>query len=644
MIKRDSIDKLIDITRIEDIVGDYVNLKRRGVNMIGLCPFHDEKTPSFTVSPSKGIFKCFGCGESGNAIGFLMKHEQLSFPESVRLIAEKYNFELEETEQTKEEIELRDERESLYIVTNFAKEYYQNNLFETEEGRNIGLSYFKERGFTQQTINKFGLGYALEGFHHFINYAKEKQYSEELLIKAGLVAEKNANHFDFFRNRVLFPIHNTSGKVVAFAGRTLKSDKKIPKYINSAESDIYNKSRILYGLYHAKANIRKQDNCFVVEGYTDVISLHQAGVENVVATSGTSLTHDQVRIMKRYSENITLLFDGDQAGLQAALRGVDLILPQNVNVNIVALPQNHDPDSFINEFGYSGFQNYVDEKSQDFILFKLATKIKGKKKDPVARTEAAKSVIESIALIPDSIKRSFYVKECSETLQIEEQVLHLEVNKARRNKYKQEKRLSENEKRQLNQLEEETIISPAQGDHNKLLQDKNNYLEKEVIRILIEYGEFEWEEDSTVAEFVLFEIEDIQFKNENFQSILNLYRTADANNKTIHADDLIKSEDKSIVKTLISITNSPYELSKNWQEKHEIFIETDKENLYHSEVIFVLSSYKLFAAQEILEEKSQQLKSGLSVDEEIELLKEIRHLKEIIVQENNILKRNNYLH
>ena len=644
MIKRDSIDKLIDITRIEEVVGDYVNLKRRGVNQIGLCPFHDEKTPSFTVSPAKGIFKCFGCGESGNSIGFVMKHEQLSFPEAVRLIAEKYNFELEETEQTAEELQLRDERESLFIITKFAKEYFESNLFETEAGRSIGLSYFKERGYTEQTIKKFGLGFALEGFHNFLNHATEKQYEVDLLMKAGLIAEKNSNRFDFFRNRVMFPILNTSGKVVAFAGRTLQTEKKIPKYINSAESDIYNKSRILYGLYHAKTEIRKQDNCFIVEGYTDVISLHQAGVENVVATSGTSLTNDQVRLMKRYSQNITLLFDGDQAGLNAALRGVDLILPQDVNVNVVALPEEHDPDSFIREKGYEGFRSYVQDHVQDFILFKLNNQLKGKRKDPVARAEAAKSVIESIALIPDSIKRSFYVKECSEELQIEEQILHLEVNKARRSELKQRKKISDREQRQLNQLEEDQIISPAQGDHAKLLQDKSEFLEKEVIRILLEYGHYKWEEENTVMDYVLFELEGRNFENSNYQQLLTLYRDADEKGNSVQAEELIRSDNQQMISSVIEITNSPYELSKNWADKHEIFIETNKEKLFHNEVIFVLSSYKLFAAQELLEEKIQQLKGKMELEDEIELLKEIQQLKDIIVKENEELKRNNYLH
>ena len=644
MIKRDSIDKLIDITRIEEVVGDYVNLKRRGVNQIGLCPFHDEKTPSFTVSPAKGIFKCFGCGESGNSIGFVMKHEQLSFPEAVRLIAEKYNFELEETEQTAEEQQLRDERESLFIITKFAKEYFESNLFETDAGKTLGLSYFKERGYTEQTIKKFGLGFALEGFHNFLNHATEKQYEVDLLMKAGLIAEKNSNRFDFFRNRVMFPILNTSGKVVAFAGRTLQTEKKIPKYINSAESDIYNKSRILYGLYHAKTEIRKQDNCFIVEGYTDVISLHQAGVENVVATSGTSLTNDQVRLMKRYSQNITLLFDGDQAGLNAALRGVDLILPQDVNVNVVALPEEHDPDSFIREKGYEGFRNYVQDHVQDFILFKLNNQLKGKRKDPVARAEAAKSVIESIALIPDSIKRSFYVKECSEELQIEEQILHLEVNKARRSELKQRKKISDREQRQLNQLEEDQIISPAQGDHAKLLQDKSEFLEKEVIRILLEYGHYKWEEENTVMDYVLFELEGRNFENSNYQQLLTLYREADKKGNSVQAEELIRSDNQQMISSVIEITNSPYELSKNWADKHEIFIETNKEKLFHDEVIFVLSSYKLFAAQELLEEKIQQLKSKIELEDEIELLKEIQQLKDIIVKENEELKRNNYLH
>lgn len=644
MIKRESIDKLLDITQIEDVIGDFITLKRRGVNQIGLCPFHDEKTPSFTVSPAKGIFKCFGCGESGNAIGFVMKHEQIPFVDAVRHIANKYNFTLEETEDSAEEKQLRDERESLYIINNFAKEYFQHNLLETEEGRNIGLTYFKERGFTEKTIKEFGLGYAFEGFHNFLNFAIEKQHSLDLLMKAGLVKEKNTNHFDFFRERVMFPIHNTSGKVVAFAGRTLKTDKKLPKYVNSPESDVYSKSRILYGMYLAKGEIRKHDQCFLVEGYTDVISLHQAGVENVVASSGTSLTEGQVKLIKRYTQNITLLFDGDAAGLNAAMRGVDLILPQDVNVKIVALPENHDPDSFMKEKGYQGFLDFIQENSKDFILFKLETQLADRPKDPVNRANATKSVVESIALIPDSIKRTFYIRECSNTLQIEEQLLHLEVNKARRSEYQKQKKISEREKEQLNQLEESKITSPAQGDHVKLLEDKSNFVEREVVRVLLEYGHFQWETDFTVMDFILFELEGQNFQNPQYQKILTLYRDAENENQQLELKNFIKSDDNEVVETVISLTNSPYELSEKWTSKHEIFIETDKEDLFEKEVKFVLSSYKLFAAQQLLEEKMHGLKKLENEQVELQFLKEIRALKEIIKQENDTLLRNYYLH
>ena len=644
MIKPASVDKLLDIARVEEVVGDYVNLKKRGVNQIGLCPFHDEKTPSFTVSPTKGIFKCFGCGESGNAIGFVMKHEQLGFVDATRLIAQKYNFTLEETEQTEEEKQLKDDREALYIVTDFAKNYYQNNLLNTDEGKYVGLSYFKERGFTEKTIKSFDLGYAFEGFHNFLNEAERQQYSRELLQKANLIGEKNGNFYDFFRDRVMFPIHNTTGKVVAFAGRTLKADKKIPKYVNSAESEIYNKSEILYGLYQAKSAISKQDNCFLVEGYTDVISLHQAGIENVVASSGTSLTTGQVKRIKRYTQNITLLFDGDAAGLNAAMRGVDLILPQDVNVNVVALPEEHDPDSFIKELGFTKFNDYVEEHLQDFILFKLEKQLKGKAKNPVARAEAASSVIQSIALIPDSIKRSFYIKECSEQLQIDEQVLHLEVNKARRNEFQRLKKLDQREKETLNQVDEDNIQAPNQGDQQKLLNDRSNILEKAIIRIFIEFGHLNWEDSITVSDYILFELVGQEFENEKFQTVLNLYRDAKKDGVQLVGEDLYKSDNEVILNTVIEATNLPYELSENWKKKHDIFIETDKNELFHEDVKSVVSTYKLHKAQELLEQKMQLLKTKLEFEEEMEVLNEILHLKDIIKQENEELKRNNYLH
>lgn len=627
MIKNESIRQLIDLAQIEEVVSDYVTLKKRGVNYIGNCPFHDEKTPSFTVSPTKGIYKCFGCGESGNSIGFVMAQEQLSFVEAVRVLAQKFNFQLEETEQTKEELALKDEREALFIVTKFANEYFQNNLWQTSIGKSIGLSYFKERGFTEQTIKAFELGYATDGFQNFIDFAKRKKYTPELLEKAGLIKEKNDKHFDFFRDRVMFPIHNTSGKVIAFGGRTLQTtNKKIPKYINSSETDIYNKSKVLYGLHLAKKSIAKEDNCFLVEGYTDVISLHQAGVENVVASSGTSLTSQQVRLVKRYTKTITLLFDGDQAGLKAALRGVDLILPEDINVRILPLPPAHDPDSFIREMGYQRFQTFAKENSQDFILFKLKFLLGDSKKDPVARTEATKSIIESIALIDDSIKRSFYIRECAEVLEIEEQILHIETNKIKRNKHK--KQVQQEEAFEQKQLP----TAPKQGDFQQLVNDKISYAEREILRVLIEYSDLPWEleEYDLVIDYILSELYGQDFSNENYQKVLTYIRQSYEQGEHFSMSELPKIQDQEVLQICISIINKPYELSHNWREKHEIFIDTEREKVYEQDVQTSILTYKLVMIGQMLRIKEEQLKQSDDEEQQILLLTEIQALKKIL--------------
>ncbi len=644
MIKRDSIDRVIDTAQVDDVVGEFVSLKRRGSNMIGLCPFHNEKTPSFIVSPSKGIFKCFGCGESGNSVGFIMKHEQLNFPDAIRYLAKKYNIELEETERTEEEKQVMDQRESLFAITEFAKSYYQNQLMNTEDGQNIALAYFKERGFNQKTIDRFGLGWAPEGFHNFLNAALENQYDQDLLVKSGLIGEKKGNHYDFFRGRVIFPIYNHAGKIVAFAGRSLKSNDKGPKYINLAETEIYHKSQVLYGLNQAKQDIRKHDNCFMVEGYTDVISLSQAGVKNVVATSGTSLTDDHVTLLKRYTSNFTLLFDGDQAGIKAALRGVDMILPYEVNVKIVILPEDHDPDSFIKAKGYEQFSQFVEDNKQDFILFKLHHTLGGSTKDPVKRAEATKSVVESIALIPDNITRSFYVRECAEQLQVDEQLIHFEVNKARRQELKRKQQISAREKRQLDGIEQNQLDQPLQTDQEKLVQDKTYFIEKELLRMLLEYGTLDYDEEHSVADYVLHEIENIDFVTPKFNDLLAYYREKYVEDHQVGLDQFIHSDQQDIVQTAIEITSLPYDLSPHWWTRHAIKIAHEKEEIYHEEVIYTVTSFKLFRAQILLDEKIDSLKSINDVDEQIEVMLQIKNIKLIIKQNNDALKRNYYLH
>ncbi len=644
MISKESINQLLDLAHVEDVVGEFVTLKRRGSNMIGLCPFHNEKTPSFIVSPSKGIYKCFGCGQSGNSVGFVMEHEQLSYPDALRYLANKYNFTLEETKQTDEEKQMLDERESLYAITNYALEYYQDQLLNTAKGKSIGLSYFKERGFSDQTISKFGLGYAPEGFHNLLNEATSKQFDVELLKKSGLIAEKNGNQFDFFRDRVLFPIHNHAGKVVAFAGRTLKSDKKTPKYINSAESDIYHKSKVLYGLNFAKQEIRRKDNCLLVEGYTDVISLAQAGVNHVVATSGTSLTVDQVKLLQRYTNNFTLLFDGDAAGVKAALRGVDLILPEGVHVQVVLLPEHHDPDSLIKELGHDQFEQFIQSNSKDFILFKLNHILEGKNQDPVKRAEAAKSVISSIALIPDAITRSFYIRECAQELSVDEQLLIFEVNKLRREEHKRKKRLSNQEKKQLNEQEENQLIQPLQNDHEKLVLDKTYFVEKEILRVLLEYGNFDYDEQHSVADYIFYELEGQILSTKELQRVFELYALEYEKNKEITIEQFIKTADEPIVNTIIEVTSLPYELSHNWWDKHRIKVKHKKDEIYQEEVEYTTISYKLFGAQKLLDDKIAQLKQINDPAKETDLLQQVNQLQNLIKESNKSLNRNNYLH
>lgn len=427
MISQKSIQQVIDTSQVDDVIQDYVNLRNRGVNMIGLCPFHDEKTPSFTVSPAKNIYKCFGCGKGGGPVQFLMEHDQLSFPEAIKALAKRYNIELEETNQLNhEEIKEKQLVDSLMIVNEYALSYYEDLLWNSDAGKSIGLSYFKERGFRENIIKKFQLGYAKNSYDGFTKTAINKKYNIEHLRAVGLTSRKD---LDFFRDRVMFTISNVSGKPIAFAGRSLTTDKKSPKYINSPESPLYNKRKILYGIHLAKASIRKQDVCYLVEGYTDVISLHQGGIENVVASSGTSLTEGQVRLVKRYSDNITLLYDGDQAGINAALRGMDIILSQDMNVKLVILPENEDPDSFMRSAGKSGFEEYIKANEKDFLFFKTEKILEESKGDPIKKASLLRDIIDSISRIRDSLKRTFYIKECGKQLDISEQILVAEVNK-----------------------------------------------------------------------------------------------------------------------------------------------------------------------------------------------------------------------
>lgn len=554
MIKEDSIQKVLETSRIEEVVDEFVHLKKAGVNFKGNCPFHNEKTPSFVVSPTKNIYKCFGCGKGGTSVQFLMEHEKLSFIEAIKWLAQKYNIELEETEQTAEEIAKRDERESLYIINDFTKAYFSEQLFNSETGRTIGLSYFKERGFNEATIKKFGLGYAQRERTDLFNALKEGQYNLEIAEKLGVIKENR----DFFNDRVMFSIHNLSGKIIGFGGRTLSKDKKVPKYINSPESEIYNKRKTLYGLYHAKNDIRKQDECILVEGYTDVITLHQSGIENVVAASGTSLTEDQILLIKRYSVNITVVFDGDTAGVKAAMRGMDMILAQDMNVKLVLLPDGEDPDSYLKKVGADAFSNYVANNAKDFIKFKTDLLLEESAHDPIQKSIAVKSIIESISKIPDTLKRSFYIKEYSDILDIDEGVLHQESNafikgEQKKNRFKEYRR----ERYQEPGYEERP---PLRKPNDVKTFDSDEYQERYIVNVLVNFAEKPFDEDQKVKEYVFDNLEDVleRFENESYRLIVErLIKDSEAG-KDLDENYFLHHPDEKIQKLAVDSITSPY--------------------------------------------------------------------------------------
>lgn len=429
MIDHGTIERILDVAEISDVVSDFVTLRKRGVNQLGLCPFHNEKTPSFTVSPAKGIFKCFGCGKGGNSVNFIMEHENLTYPEALKWLAKKYNIEIVEKEETEEQKQQKDDRESMMIVSSFAQKYFTRYLWEENEGRTIGLSYFRERSFRDDILKKFEVGFAPDGKTPFTETAQKEGYKIDFLEKTGLTIKRDDWLRDRFAGRVMFPIHNLAGRVIAFGGRILKDDKKAAKYLNSPESDIYHKSRVLYGIFQAKREISKTDRCYLVEGYTDVMSMHQAGIENVVASSGTALTPDQIRMVKRFTPNMTIIYDGDEAGIKASLRGIDLILEEGMNVKVLLLPQGEDPDSFAKKMGATGYLDYIKENETDFIQFKTKLLLESTKNDPIAKARLISDVIRSVSVIPDSITRSVYIKECSTLLGVSEEVLYTEVRK-----------------------------------------------------------------------------------------------------------------------------------------------------------------------------------------------------------------------
>ncbi|MFN8284220.1 MAG: DNA primase [Chitinophagales bacterium] len=608
MITRDTIAKIIDTAQIYEVVGDFVNLKRAGSLYKGNCPFHQEKTPSFVVNPNKNIYKCFGCGKGGDSVGFVMEHEKMNFPEALRYLANKYNIQVEETQTSNEEKEVQNEKDSLLIALNYAAKFYNNQLLETEDGKAIGLSYFKERGFLDDTINTFQLGYSPDNYDAFYKQAIKDGYSEDILLKAGLIKEKNGKHYDFFRDRVMFPIFNVSGKVVAFGGRMLASNKPEtggynPKYINTAETEVYHKSQVLYGISHAKNEIRKEEVCYLVEGYTDVISLHQAGIKNVVASSGTALTKEQVLLVKRFTENMVILYDGDAAGIKAALRGLDIVLEQGLNVKIVLLPDKEDPDSFVKKYGTDETIAFIQKNQKDFILFKASQGIEEVQHDPIKKSAVIKDIVESIALVSDNIKRELYIKECAHIVEVSEQVLVNETNKIRS---QQLKKFKDYNKEDVAVLNDNLKIETETPQHTESKTPKLFYQERDILRVLVEYADLEMTDELNVGEYVIFELVDIEFKNPVFQKMVKYYIDAYQNEIPFSELKNVQTiEDVDIKNLMIELLSSPYELSSNWFDRHEIVVK-DANRTYKTDVISVMARfryYKMMEAIKILDDK-----------------------------------------
>jgi DNA primase len=479
LISKSTIEQVFETARVEEVIGDFVNLKKSGSNFKGLSPFSDERSPSFMVSPVKQIWKDFSSGKGGNAVTFLMEHEHFTYPEAIKYLAKKYNIEIEETEQTNEQKEEANERESLYLVNEFANTYFQNILHKTDQGKAIGLSYFKERGFTNDTIKTYNLGYSLDEWQAFTDEALGKGYQLEFLEKTGLTIVKDEKRFDRFKGRVMFPIHSMSGRILGFGGRILAADKKAAKYVNSPESEVYHKSKVLYGLFHAKQSIAKEDNCFLVEGYTDVIQFHQTGIKNVVASSGTALTPEQIRLINRLTKNITVLFDGDAAGIRASIRGIDLILEQGLNVKVVMFPNGEDPDSFAKQNTLEELSSYLEDNSKDFIQFKAALLVEEANNDPIKKAETIREIVNSISKIPDPIKREIYIQECSRIMDISEDVLFstlAQINKKEQSDANKEYK------------EEQKAFNVIKHEQPKVKVDLQYVLERKIIEILLLYG------------------------------------------------------------------------------------------------------------------------------------------------------------
>jgi len=646
LISRSTIDQVFETARVEEVIGDFVQLKKSGSSFKGLSPFSDERSPSFMVSPVKQIWKDFSSGKGGNVVAFLMEHEHFTYPEAIKYLANKYNIEIEETEQTNEQKEQADERESLYLVSEFASKYFQNILHKTDQGKAIGLSYFKERGFTEETIKKFHLGYSLDEWQAFTDEALKQGYQLEFLEKTGVTIVKGEKRFDRFKGRVMFPIRSMSGRVLGFGGRILINDKKAAKYLNSPESDIYHKSKVLYGIFHAKQSIAKEDNCYLVEGYTDVIQFHQRGIQNVVSSSGTALTPDQIRLINRLTKNITVLFDGDEAGLRASLRGIDLILEQGMNVKICTFPAGDDPDSFAKQNTLEEVTLYLEENAQDFIQFKASMLFEASKNDPIKKAETVRDIVNSISKIPDRIKREIYIQECSKIMDISEDVLYSTLAQSSKKEFQDASKQFNQEQKAFDVIKNQPVQKGV---------DVQYELERKIIQILLLYGnrteDFEDlilkenEKHELVLEpivhqakvfekiFLDLQEDEMEFTNVKFKGLY--YKIIDTLNQNpeFALENFVNDVDAELASemTTILMEDERYTLS-NWERKN--IFPKEKTDSVAQLVNETILNLRCFLISKKIDALSQETKSNLEVQYR-EILEEVVGYKKL----DNLLSR-----
>ena len=634
MISQETKQRILDATRIEEVIGDFVSLKKRGANHIGCCPFHNEKTPSFYVSPSKGIFKCFGCGESGDAVSFLMKHEHYTYPEALRWLAQKYNIAIEEEQLTEEQQQKRDMRDSLFHVSEFAEKFYVDTMMNTEMGRAIGLGYFHERGLTDEIIKRFGLGYSPEEWRAFTDYALKNGYSKDVLEKTGLtIVKEDGKMYDRFRGRVTFPIYSISGRVLGFSCRILSKEKQAAKYVNSPDSDIYNKSNILYGLFQAKNAISRADRCFLVEGNLDVVSMHQSGVENAVASCGTSLTVEQIRLIKRYTPNVTIVYDSDAAGIKATQRAANLLFQEGMRVRCVLFPDGDDPDSYAQHNGSAALQQYLADHEENYILYKARITSEQIKQDPIRKAELVQDVVNSIALVQDMLERSEYIQRCATLFGSNEQTLSSLVAKAivhhRLNPPRQQGEppaVAPEEARQL----EETLVGPTTAPHQSAMPELHpaEPQERNLIQILMRYGneDISWTYDDpdgksvtqrlAVASVIVSTVfaAKLKFDNPLYQRIFDACFDALSQGRIISATEFASSEDPEIRDLAITNMVQPYEVSELWLSSKGIVTPTEQQRL-PDDVKDSLLHFMLKKVEAEIEESRLKLKAASDPDE-----------------------------